>query len=608
MDRSKKIAQQLAEFEDPVVKGVFFSENFAVGSNLSADFDPEEDAPEQNSDDSESNSSEDDLAGTEHYAKVRYVMKESLQNILLIFHSKSKLRKPAEVLLGPEYSGARITRDALDEDSESDEEDAGDESGSDEESGEFADPEDVDVDMDEDDGDIDSDGALGESDLERFKDFTFRGSSKPKTANGVKRRPTAADFMTDSEDEGVALNGQASEEESDEDVLDTANQHPEDIEADEDISDEAGSDDSQESDDGTGEDLEEESESEPDDSDDDGDDEKSRRAELRKIMSEEQKTVVATISQAAKADADKGNAVKEQRKAFDSLLGVRMVLQKALVATNSIAVTEEKGPDEVSNKPYEAAEEAALNLWNTLESIRHNLEEASSTKPSKKRKLEIDSDYQSSDIWSKMMKSEVSAMNNRQSTLDKWSSKIRGTAAMPVSRKLNPTANQQSITSVLRDQLASSDHLIQRTKVPRSCAPIQRDAKVTEDPNIYDDGNFYQMLLKELVDQRRVESLANPINAAGKTMQWTAVKEAKTRKVVDTKASKGRKMRFTVHEKLQNFMAPEDRRSWESHAIDGFFGSLLGQKVTLGEEDSEGETEEGNGVSLEEEGLMLFRS
>lgn len=518
-------------------------------------------------------------------------------------------------MLGPEYSGARITRDALDEDSEADEEGAQSASSSDEdgqEAGEYADPEDVDNGMDDEDGDIDSDGALGDSDLERFKDFTFRGSSKPRSVSGVKVRPTAVDFMTDSEDDGVALNGQASEEDSDEDMLDTTNQQTEDAESEDDVSDEAESESSQGSDEGSrlqSEEEEEESENDSEDNDDDGDDENSRRAELRKIMSEEQRTVVATISQAAKADADKGNAVKEQRKAFDTLLGVRMVLQKALVATNSMAAAEEKGSDEGVNQPYEAAEEAAIKLWNTLDSIRHDLQKAnSSAKSGQKRKRDIDSATPSSAIWERMQNSEVAAIDNRQSTLDKWSAKVRGTAAMPVSRKLNPTANQQSITSVLQDQLASSDHLIQRTKIPRSCAPIQRDSKVAEDPNIYDDGNFYQMLLKELVDQRRVESLVNPVNAAGKTMQWTAVKEAKTRKVVDTKASKGRKMRFTVHEKLQNFMAPEDRRSWESHAIDGFFGSLLGQKMTLGEEDSEGETEEGNGVSLEEEGLMLFRS
>jgi protein AATF/BFR2 len=209
-----------------------------------------------------------------------------------------------------------------------------------------------------------------------------------------------------------------------------------------------------------------------------------------------------------------------------------------------------------------------------------------------------------------MQSSEVSVVDNRQTILEKWSAKVRGTASLPVSRKLNPTAAQQSITSLIQDQLANSEHLVKRTKMPRSCAPLQRDQKITEDPDIYDDGNFYQMLLKELVDQRRVESLTAPVNGgdAGKAMQWTAVKEAKTRKNVDTKASKGRKMRFTVHEKLQNFMAPEDRGSWESEAIDRLFGTLLGQKMSLGEEDASDDGGRESGISPEEEGLMLFRS
>ena len=109
------------------------------------------------------------------------------------------------------------------------------------------------------------------------------------------------------------------------------------------------------------------------------------------------------------------------------------------------------------------------------------------------------------------------------------------------------------------------------------------------------------------MDQRRVESLSAPAIGSDGRKTWLAVKEAKPRKTVDTKASKGRKMRYTVHEKLQNFMAPEDRGGWEGDAIDRLFGTLLGQKMTLGEEDMAGSVEE-DGVGAEEEGLMLFRS
>ncbi|KAH7336341.1 apoptosis-antagonizing transcription factor [Rhexocercosporidium sp. MPI-PUGE-AT-0058] len=555
MKKSKTFAQHIAELDVPTAK----------------DFDPEEDAKAQSTDSSGSEESEDDLAGTEHYVKV----------------GKSKLRKSEEVALGPEYSGSRISREALlngddDNDDNDEEEDA---SGSDseiedEQEARFADPEVSGLDMDiGEEGDIDSDDAFGESDEEKFKDFTFRGSGKPRERSENKNRPTASDFMSDSEEDGngVDLNGDNSDgQETDEDMLDASDQHPDDSDSD------GGSDDGHAEDDAEDD---EESESDEDAQSEEDEDEDESRAELRKIMGEEQQSVVASITQAAKADAAKGNAVKEQRKAFDSLLSVRMVLQKALIASNSMSTVEEKGSEDSANQPYEAAEEAAIKLWNTLDGLRNQLSQAGGAKTGRKRKRGIDLSTSSSDIWDRMQASEVAMIDTRQTTLEKWSSKVRGTTSLPISRKLNPSAPQQSITSVLQDQLASSEHLIQKTKIPRACAPVQRDAKLTEDADIYDDGNFYQMLLKELVDQRRVESLTAP--AAGKALQWTAVKEVKTRKNVDTKASKGRKMRFTVHEKLQNFMAPEDRTSWRPEAVDLFFGNLLGQKMNLGEEDDE---------------------
>ena len=86
-------------------------------------------------------------------------------------------------------------------------------------------------------------------------------------------------------------------------------------------------------------------------------------------------------------------------------------------------------------------------------------------------------------------------------------------------------------------------------------------------------------------------------------MVLTAAKDVKNRKNVDRKASKGRKMRFTVHEKMQNFMAPEDRRAWEQGAIDRFFGTLFGRKMQLNENESDDEMED-----VEEAGLRLFRN
>ncbi|TEY70106.1 hypothetical protein BOTCAL_0111g00240 [Botryotinia calthae] len=584
MAKSKNLAKQIKELEDPVPK----------------DFDPEDDKPAQESGSESGDESDDGLAGTEHYVQV----------------GKSKLRKPEEVALGPQYAGSRVTREQLMN---------GDDEGKSDSVYESVDEEakfeGMEFNGEFDDMEVDSDEALAESDEEKFKDFVFRGSGKPKKpvdtkkpsdVNGIKKRPTAADFMSDSGEEGARLSEEdddedledGEEDETDEDILDVDAQH---ADSKEEISDEE--DDSENPDQSGDEEIGSDEESEEASGDDENDeDEQARRAELRKIMGEEQKTVVATISQAAKADADKGNAVKQQRKAFDSLLNVRIRLQKALVATNSLAAADDKDQDDSDENPFQAAEEAAIKLWNTIDGLRHDLSKAASTsKTGQKRKRGIDSATSSSAIWERMQASEIANIDNRQTVLEKWSSKVRATTALPISRKLNPNAPQQSITSLLQDTLSSSEHLISRTKVPRSCAPVQKQMKLTTDPNIYDDADFYQLLLKELLDQRMVDSSSAAAGEAGKPMQWTAVKEAKTRKNVDTKASKGRKMKFTVHEKLQNFMAPEDRNTWEESARDRFFATLLGRKLDLGEGGDEEDVSDDE-VNNEEAGLMLFRS
>ncbi|KAK3332116.1 apoptosis antagonizing transcription factor-domain-containing protein [Cercophora scortea] len=559
------------------------------------DFDPENETRNDDDDGSTSEDSDAEAAATEHYVTV----------------GKSKLRQKDQISVGPEYRGTHVTREALDESSGEDDDEDDYEDEDDDESGseEFADPDTADLEADhiDDDAEIDSDDALAESDSENLKDFTFRGSAKPKEPKSrLAKRPTAADFMPSSDDEGVngEEDGASLEDNEDED---------EDEEMDDDDGDEEEEDSDSEAPSEIGENgalLSGEDEEEEDDDDDDEDDDDEdeaegnsddERAELRKIMSEGQKSIVATMSQAAKADAEKGAAVRAQRRAFDSILNLRIRLQKALVAANTFSMVDS---DQDATEPYQAAEEAALKLWNTIDSVRHSFRPESKAKAGEKRKRDVGPDTSSQSIWERMEMMEESAVSRRRKVLDKWSARVRTTATATKTRRLGESASQ-SLASVLDDQLLSADRLIKRARTPRSCAPVQAAKKVEEDREIYDDADFYQLLLKELVDQRSMDVAAPGEFVA--TVRWAALKEAKTRKLVDRKASKGRKLRYTVHEKLQNFMAPEDRRQWEEHAIDRFFGTMFGQKMEL-KEDDDASDEEMGGASVEEEGLKLFRS
>ena len=55
------------------------------------------------------------------------------------------------------------------------------------------------------------------------------------------------------------------------------------------------------------------------------------------------------------------------------------------------------------------------------------------------------------------------------------------------------------------------------------------------DPEVFDDADFYQQLLRDVIDAR---------NGGSGSQDWIqAQRERKKKKVVDTKASKGRKIR-----------------------------------------------------------------
>ncbi|KAL0261402.1 rRNA-processing protein bfr2 [Diplodia seriata] len=329
------------------------------------------------------------------------------------------------------------------------------------------------------------------------------------------------------------------------------------------------------------------------------------RAELRKIMSEEQKTVTATISEAAKADAEKGRAVKAQRKTFDALLNTRIRLQKAIVSTNSFASPQVQVPDAESlNDPVRAAEEAACNLWNSLNDLRESLHTARTG--DKRKRVEISTTTPSDEVWSYMQSYESETLPHRQSVLEKWSAKARGQSTMPTKGRLTNTT-EQTIVDVLSSQLADPTRLVQKTRTARSCAPLQAG---TESADIFDDADFYGLLLKELLERRSEESQTGALagmsfNNVPITSHWQAAREAKTHRAnVDVRASKGRKMRYTVHEKLQNYMAPEDRNGWQDRQADELFSSLFGQRNALAEE--EVEDRDSDEEDLGEQGLMLF--
>lgn len=334
------------------------------------------------------------------------------------------------------------------------------------------------------------------------------------------------------------------------------------------------------------------------------DDDAKLRKELEKAVGDDLKNAVsASISRGSKEDAEKGRAVKKQRTAFDTLLNTRMKLQKSLIATNTLAGTSEEqiaAEKDDAEQALEAAETAAFNLWTSLNTFREDLLASRAGKKRKRAAFFVDTPTE--DLWAHVKSQETETKPTRDAVLKKWSAKSQGPTVVADKTRLNQKESQATIVDVLQEQLSNSERLVKRTQAPRSCAPLQVSQRITESEKIYDDADFYGLLLKELLEQKSQDSVA----ASNIDIGFQMRREAKVKKNVDTKASKGRKLRYTVHEKLQNFMAPEDRSKWGERQADELFGSLFGQRMALGEDDEM--EEENDGIDPEEAGLMLFRN
>ncbi|KNG85374.1 protein bfr2 [Aspergillus nomiae NRRL 13137] len=554
----KSLAEQIAELEDPTPK----------------DFDPEDLERGGSDSEDEGGRAADSSAGREHYQAV----------------GKAKLRKQDPVDLGKQYAGARVSRDALDADSDDDPFKA---RSSDEEGSENEDEDDLELGSDEDE------------DMSEGSDEERPQKSKAGQKKGHDARIVDDMRSDDSEDIG----SDEDSEDFDEDDMDDEIPSDEDEDEDEDDQDDDEEDD----------DEEEESSArrvkfaKPAKSDD--------REELRRLMASDQKTITATISQAAKADAVKGKAVKQQRTAFDALLNTRIKLQKGLTAINQLSVAA-KEEEDLDGEAIKSAESAALALWSTLEDLRLALADAQTQDESKKRKRPsaVSPSTSTASLWKRMADLESDSVAHRRAILDKWSLKVRGSnATVPNSRgKLlgSAASGQQKISAVLDAQIASeTDRAAKRARTANGSSAGDED----QEP-IYDDTIFYQSLLRDLVEQRMsssdaitngIDTLHIQLPSRGLSIHpVTGMRKDKVKRDVDTRASKGRKMRFEVHEKLQNFMAPEERGTWTTHARDEFFASLLGKTASgmLREgDDEDASAAEESDSDHEEGGLRLFR-
>lgn len=204
----------------------------------------------------------------------------------------------------------------------------------------------------------------------------------------------------------------------------------------------------------------------------------------------------------------------------------------------------------------------------------------------KKRKLE---DYEN-----EISKCHKAFKTFRDSTIQKWNEKTRVATAANLKNAPTNTILQQ-ISYILSDR----NKLIRRTQLKRSeynivgykhlpkdqedkvengdINPVTRDRREADEyiPEIFDDNDFYHQLLRELIECKSAD-ISDPVQLS---RQWIALQQmrSKMKRKVDTKATKGRKIKYVVHNQLVNYMAPEKCTSWTDEATNELYSSLFGK-------------------------------
>ncbi|XP_060886956.1 protein AATF [Labrus mixtus] len=352
--------------------------------------------------------------------------------------------------------------------------------------------------------------------------------------------------------------------------------------------------------------------------------------------------VVRTFSQdKVDEEVEKGKAVKNQLALWDHLLEGRIKIQKALVTANQLPQPEtlpefkRRGGAELAgelknaHKALKALQRSLLELHDDLlhqntdtrsiavgktgaqgdddddEEIHseEDEEEEGSARDSgaPKRKLEM------AEYPDFMAKRFAAFQPYRNATLQKWHDKTRLT--MGKSSKGFGAFDRNILTQV-EQVLMDNERLVRRTQTRRSeyrvlgkkeASALSSETVFDEDgeeagqqlkanthlkdldEDVFDDDDFYHQLLRDLIERRT--SAADPNDQVAMGRQWLAIQKlrSKIKKKVDTKASKGRKVRFHIHSKLVNFMAPMDHSAMSDEARSELYRGLFGHNSTARE-------------------------
>lgn len=227
------------------------------------------------------------------------------------------------------------------------------------------------------------------------------------------------------------------------------------------------------------------------------------------------------------------------------------------------------------------------------EEISSDSDSVSSEKVVEEEKPKVNRKRKLADYSEELSNRFITYTKYRNSVIQKWNDKTR------VASNLKNQPAPISVLSQIQFILGDRNKLTRRTQMRRTKYDIIGEKKVDEDEatngegplplcedrrnvdeeyctEIFDDDDFYHQLLRELIEHKSSD-ISDPIQLS---RQWILLQQmrSKMKRKIDTRATKGRRIRYAVHSKLVNFIAPEVNHDWTDEMKNELYASLFGKQ------------------------------
>lgn len=293
-------------------------------------------------------------------------------------------------------------------------------------------------------------------------------------------------------------------------------------------------------------------------------------------------------------DVEKGVSIQNQLHIWEKLLEIRIHSQKILLKANSLPSTEYFEQFNSHPEFNDAVQRTSANVENlltkmcTLQKALVNQYPETKEVNSKRQRIDVSDDTDRVSKIAKKLESDfVDFKDYRNATISKWYDRTK-VLTSGASKTLKQPAFD--IIRNIEGVLSNKDELIKKTRLykggyeiigmdasTKEASKLNGESEPVFCSEIYDDTDFYHSQLRELIEFKTNTST----NPADMTKQFVELQKLrnKIKKVVDTRASKGRKIRYAVHNKMVNFMARNDPSEWSNEAKTELFSSLFGSRT-----------------------------